>query len=187
MLTVAFYRPGVKTSAVNKLIYAVKQNADDTAARILAQMMSREIMHYFTAARKDASGWIVSYPPRQKKSKRRYGFDQAQRLARFCAEYIGSSSVSLFRRNGGKEQKRLGFADRQANIENAFYLKDPALCHEKRIILCDDVFTSGATLFRCAFLLSQAGAQEILLVTAAKTMRSDRYRIEQKETAWYNE
>lgn len=184
-LCTSFYQPGVKSSVVNKLIYAVKYNADDTAVRIFAQMLSREILLHFHKAGKPIGECIITYPPRSRNAKRRIGFDQARRLARLCAEYTGAQYASLFTRQGGKEQKNLRHAERIQNAENAFRLNNPQACRGKCVILCDDVLTTGATLSACAALLKQAGANEIIIAAAAKTVSKARTKSSSAQDVWF--
>ena len=186
-LTTAYYQPANRASAVNRLIYSLKNDMDDTAARIFARMLSREILLRFQQTGENICDWVISFPPRRTKTKREIGFDQAERLARLCAELTGARYVSLFKRIGGMEQKRLTDDERSKNMESAFRLKRHSHCRGMRVILCDDVLTTGATLSACAKLLKKAGASEIMIVTAAKTLSKMRLKPSAPETAWFRE
>ncbi len=186
-LTTAFYLPGDRSSYVNKLIYALKTDNEDTAARVFAQMMSREILLHFTRAGKNVAEWIITYPPRRAEKKDELCFDQAERLARMCAEYTGARFARLFVRQGGAEQKLLNSAERTENTKSAFRLKKASAIRGTRVILCDDVLTTGATLAACASLLKDAGAEEIAVVTAAKTLRREQTEKVISDMSWFNE
>ena len=180
-LCVCFYRPSDRASLTSRLIYSLKDSTDDTAARILAQMMSRELSHLFFRAGKDMREWIITYPPRNPQKKRAVGFDQAERLARFCSEYTGATYAPMFVRLRGAEQKSLNRSERAANTQGAFALKEPEACRGARVILCDDILTTGATLSACASLLWEAGAAEITVITAAKSLPRERGRADTAE------
>ncbi|MBP3341115.1 MAG: ComF family protein, partial [Peptococcaceae bacterium] len=64
-------------------------------------------------------------------------------------------------------QTGLGRAERLQNLHNAFDLHKGVTVQGKKIILIDDVFTTGTTLLSCARVLHQHGAKEIASCTLA--------------------
>jgi predicted amidophosphoribosyltransferase len=58
---------------------------------------------------------------------------------------------------------------RRANINGAFYLKDPSEVSGRRILVVDDVMTTGATVNECAKTLKKGGAKEVHVLTLART------------------
>ena len=58
---------------------------------------------------------------------------------------------------------------RRANISGAYTVTDPELIEGKRILLIDDIITSGSTLGECARMLREAGAAEVLCATVARS------------------
>jgi len=96
--------------------------------------------------------------------RRRYawrGFNQAEILARFWSSALGINMDRrlLYRRRNTKMQVKLNGEERRKNLLGAFAVRGalPA----KRIILIDDVFTTGSTLQECARVLKLAGAVEV--------------------------
>ena len=57
---------------------------------------------------------------------------------------------------------------RKENLKGAFLVKDERMIRDKKILLIDDVFTTGATLKECAMTLRKAGAREIVGVVVAR-------------------
>ena len=60
-----------------------------------------------------------------------------------------------------KRMSRLG-------VESAFEVRRPRLIENERILLVDDVFTTGATVSSCASVLKTSGAQEVFVLTVAR-------------------
>ena len=172
-VTLMFYQKNTPSSICNRMIYALKDNTDDTAARILARELSQSLMRHFLKNGEDIRQYIITYPPRTKAKQDEAGFDQARRLSRFCAEYTGARFLPMFLRNGGTEQKALAGTARLKNAENSLFLRTPQKCAGSRIILCDDVFTTGSTVAACASLLHGAGAASVFGIAAAISLRPE--------------
>ena len=69
-----------------------------------------------------------------------------------------------------EKQSLMGSAEkRRANISGAYRATDPELVEGKRILLIDDIVTTGATLSECARTLREAGAAEVLCAAVART------------------
>jgi competence protein ComFC len=63
--------------------------------------------------------------------------------------------------------------DRQARMEsvkNAFEVVSPRLIERKKVLLIDDVLTSGATVSNCAKALKKAGAEKVYVLTVARAV-----------------
>ena len=75
----------------------------------------------------------------------------------------------LKRRFGGKPQKKLGEKKRLQNVKGRFELLSNVNIEGARIILVDDVMTTGATASECVKMLRGGGASEIILLTLART------------------
>ncbi len=78
----------------------------------------------------------------------------------------------LDRRRRTRPQGRLGRMSRQENIRGAFKVADPAKVRGKRILLVDDVLTTGATVEECARVLKRAGAAHVDVLTLARVLRA---------------
>ncbi|MBE0447487.1 MAG: ComF family protein [Actinobacteria bacterium] len=64
------------------------------------------------------------------------------------------------------EQNKLGLADRSSNVKGAFRAKTQA---PGRMLLVDDVYTTGSTVSECALALKKMGASEVFVLTVART------------------
>lgn len=111
-------------------------------------------------------------PPRQDElvtwvplSLRRFmlrGFNQAARLAKTYAQACGERALPLLKRTRAtKAQARLGAQKRRVNLRGAFSLVAASSLVGRKIILVDDVVTTGATSRACKELLLANGAREV--------------------------
>lgn len=87
------------------------------------------------------------------------GFNQAAVLAQEVAGYLGAGIEEVLRAiRGTRDQVELSATERRANVRGAFRAENRV---SGRILLIDDVLTTGATLSECAGVLKDAGAGEV--------------------------
>lgn len=96
----------------------------------------------------------------------RRGFDQAERMACAVGRRQGRPVLDLLVRRSAREQAGRGLRDRQRGARGAFGVR--GLC-PPRVILVDDVWTTGATAQACAEELLLAGARRVGLLCLAST------------------
>lgn len=136
--------------AVRRLLFYLKQNADACAFHEAALYLARAVTSFGT----DEKTLYVNVP-RSRAGKRRYGFDQGALLASAAARLSENAVFAprLIRRRFGRPQKSLTAAERAENQRGRFSVRRPLLCpfpEPKRIILIDDVITTGASVLACA-------------------------------------
>jgi len=109
--------------------------------------------------------------PLHKKRLRLRGFNQALLLAQGVSERfsIPLNYDNLVRTRYTRPQVELSGRERTENVRGAFNLIRPEEVREKRILLIDDVFTTGATMNECAKVLKDAGAESVTVLTLART------------------
>ena len=116
-------------------------------------------------------GWdlIVPVPLHPLKQAERE-FNQAERLARRLARAMDLPiSTRLVRRiEPTRTQTRLTRAQRAQNVHRAFGPIDSARCEGRRVVLIDDVLTTGATTSACARVLKDCGAEDVCVWTLAR-------------------
>jgi predicted amidophosphoribosyltransferase len=103
---------------------------------------------------------------------RERAFNQSLILAKAVAKAYGIplDFVSLKRHIYTQPQITLGKADRQANVRGAFLVKNPERIKGERILLVDDVYTTGNTLNECARVLVDNGAADVGVLTLARAV-----------------
>jgi ComF family protein len=100
------------------------------------------------------------------------GFNQAQFLAHILARPAGVpvDAVSLQRIRATRPQVELDETQRRRNVAQAFCVARPQAVHRRRVLLIDDVFTTGATVGECARVLLHAGAQGVDVLVLARAV-----------------
>lgn len=113
------------------------------------------------------------YVPASPEALLRRGFDHMERVAEIVARRTGMALVhALVSCKGARDQRELGRGERLANRSGSFSLIAGAMTEAdalpRRIILIDDVFTTGATLSAATHVLLDGGAHEIRTVTCCR-------------------
>ena len=123
----------------------------------------------------DWSQWAdaLVYVPASPEALLRRGFDHMERVAEIVARRTGMALVhALASCKGARDQRELGRGERLANRSGSFSLAAGAISDAgtppRRIVLIDDVFTTGATLSAAAHVLLDSGAHEIRTVTCCR-------------------
>lgn len=94
------------------------------------------------------------------------GFNQAEVLARLIGKRLGLPvNTDLKRGVNTRKQAKLRVSQRRENVKNAFYTK--ASYEGQRVLVVDDVLTTGSTVCACAKALREAGAVDVAALTVA--------------------
>ncbi|UCC94438.1 MAG: ComF family protein [Candidatus Omnitrophota bacterium] len=112
---------------------------------------------------------ITSVPMHPSKYKAR-GYNQAHLLGKKLANYfkIPFRDDIIYGIKNKPSQVSLQGKEREMNVKDAFMVKDTL--EGKKIVLVDDIFTTGATLQQCSSLLRKNGASQIFAITVSKTL-----------------
>lgn len=131
--------------------------------RWLAQPLAKEM----AAALEDFGSWdAVCWAPMSPMRKLRRGYDQSELLAKEIAKLKNIPRRALLRKTRETAvQHELDLAGRLENVKEAYAAKED--CSGLRLLVVDDIVTSGATLSECIRVLRQAGAAEVTWAAAA--------------------
>jgi ComF family protein len=128
---------------------------------------------FFTAQQRaplNSANLIIPVPLHPERERER-GFNQALLIARELAHLSGLplDEYSVVRRIH-TERHRAGMdaKARRKSVLEAFAVRHPKLIAGQRVLLVDDVFTTGATVSACAAALTETGAEEVLVLTIAR-------------------
>ena len=155
-----YYEGNVRRSLLRYKFYNCRSFAHGYG-RILAMKLLRENPEGF-----DCITWVpVSFL-----RKLTRGYDQVELLANAVGRELGMEPVPLIRkvRHNRPQSGISGEAERRANVLGAYRVKDPAAVKGKRILLMDDVITTGATAGECARVLLTAGAKCVSCAAVAR-------------------
>jgi ComF family protein len=161
----AAYSFGSYEGPLRKLIHIYKYAKVES----LAQPLSRFLLQ---ALPLDQSFDTVLAMPMHWRKRWERGFNQAELLAQPIAKRYGVKlATNLRRRRYTKPQAGLSEAQRRENLHNCFQVVRPSQLSGKRVLLIDDVFTTGATLRTAAAALKSAGASYVCALTLARVDR----------------
>lgn len=112
---------------------------------------------------------IIPVPMHRKKMQKR-GYNQTELVANELEKSLGivAKKDILKKVVNTTTQSKLGGKARQSNIQHAFFIQNDMEIEDKKIILLDDIYTTGATSEECSRVLKEAGAKEILVLVLAK-------------------
>lgn len=114
---------------------------------------------------------IIVPVPISKKRKHKRGYNQCELIARKIAKNIDNLQIAsnvLYKKIDTVPQSTLNKKDRQQNVKNAYGVRNIQIINNKKILLFDDVFTTGSTVEECSKTLKNAGALTVDVLTIAK-------------------
>ena len=154
--------------AVRDLVHRFKYGGKVQHCRPLALLAAGHL----AAFAKDCRADCIMPVPLHRKRLRQRGFNQAVLLGNILAKkwHLPHSRYNLRRIRWTEPQIQLTARERRENVAGAFAVRDASAIRSRRIILIDDVFTTGSTAAECARTLSGAGAEAVFVVTVARAM-----------------
>jgi len=120
---------------------------------------------------------ILTWIPVSRLRRIKRGYDQAQLLAEAVASELGAEAVPCLKkvRHNPAQSGLRGASRRRANVMNAYKVISPETVQGKRILLLDDILTTGATASECAKTLLTAGAKEVYFAAVALTPKEENH------------
>jgi len=138
----------------------------------LADSLSSLIIEHFQLLEKppDFADFILIPVPMEKKKLKWRGFNQAEEIGKELSKFFRISLLNnvLAKIKETPAQVELSDEERKENIRNAFSIKNGGQILGRKILLVDDIYTTGSTLTECAEVLKEAGAKEIIGIVIAR-------------------
>ena len=116
------------------------------------------------------SDYILTPVPLEKSKLKWRGFNQAEEIGKELARFLKIPLINnvLVKIKETLPQVEFSDEERKENIKGAFLVKNGGIIKEKKILLVDDIYTTGSTLEECAKVLKEAGAKEIIGIVIAR-------------------
>lgn len=152
---------------IRDLIHSFKYNQKTHLRKPLALLTLKGIHERVSGLNPDI---IVPVPLHSSRLRQR-GFNQAVLLGRLLSCHLNLPMLAdaLIRTRQTEPQIELSAAERRTNVKGAFAVKRSDAVIGKRVLLLDDIMTTGSTLDECAKELKKAGAKLVVAVTIART------------------
>lgn len=153
---IGYYYHGLLKESILKFKFSNERHLAKAFGEILSDYIIEEGIH------KNVD--LMLAVPLHKTSMKKRGYNQADLI---CKEIEKNLQIKYIKDNlvkirHTKEQARLGLDDRRLNVKDAFSLKDPKKIANKKVLIVDDLVTSGATMENCAKVLKEAGASHVI-------------------------
>ena len=142
-----------------RIVRTWKDAGERRLAPVMAQIMARVV----------PPAWLKSEPvvvpiPASSRAMRSRGFDHGAELASAVAEELRLQTAQPLARPRARDQRKLGGRERAANMEGRFQVL-PGAQSPPEVLLVDDVYTTGSTLFSATDALMAAGAERVHCLT----------------------
>jgi len=153
-------------SVLLETIHALKYRREIPAGVVLGNLLSSYARDSLPVNNYD----LIIPVPLHKKRLRQRGFNQSLHLARAVArDYsLPLDFQSLRRRIHTNPQIGLGRTEREVNVRGAFEVVRKGEIEDSRILLIDDVYTTGSTIRECARILMDSGSRSVGAATLAR-------------------
>ena len=152
--TAVWYYEGDVRSSLLRYKFGGYRSYASGYGRLLAMQLQKSYPDGF-----DALTWI----PISRRRKWKRGYDQVELIARAAAGELGVKPVRTIRkiRHNPPQSGLMDSSQRRANVLGAYKVIQPEAVVGKRILLLDDILTTGSTASECARILKTAGAREV--------------------------
>lgn len=147
---------------VKETIYRFKYGGHREYAKYLGHLMTKRIK-----SEELLEVDLIIPIPIHINRKRKRGYNQAEELAKVVSKELGipMDTSIITRIKDTKPQSGLSIVQRQNNIKKAFQIKDKINLEQMKILLVDDIYTTGTTINYCSTLLKKRGAKEIYFLS----------------------
>jgi ComF family protein len=142
------------TGTSTEVVAALKFQRAQAAARVIAEALHQRLPRLPAEV-------VVTYIPTAQTRVRQRGYDQARLIARALATYRQLPCSTTLWRTGNTRQVGANRTQRLEQLQTSLHCYKPGRVLGKRLLIVDDVLTTGATIETAARILKQAGALEV--------------------------
>lgn len=139
-----------------------KFHENPSYSRQLAVVLANEISVQYDVKSFD----LITAVPMHPHNKRERGYNQAELLAKECAEILGIPyAVLLEKHKKNKAQHTLKGKERENNVQGVYRVIDKQTITDKNLLIIDDIITTGNTLGECCRILKKSGCKSVCCAT----------------------
>lgn len=164
-----YFAVSYKNKLAKKLIHQLKY---EPYIKELSTTLASLIITHFDLIQKGFTGenFILIPVPLTKKKLKTRGYNQSEEIAKELSKKLGIPLAGdcLTKQKETRSQMELKKEERASNLKDAFAVLAAEKISGKKILLVDDVYTTGATLEECAKTLKRTGAIEVWGITVAR-------------------
>ena len=143
----------------------VKELAKDLASLIIAHFQLLDPPPNF-----GGGDYVLVPVPLEKRKLKWRGFNQSEEIGKEISKFLNIPLINdiLFKIKETLPQVELSEKEREENIKGVFIIRNRKKISGKKILLVDDVYTTGSTMKECAQILKKAGAKEVIGIVIAR-------------------
>ncbi|MCX6763699.1 MAG: ComF family protein [Candidatus Moranbacteria bacterium] len=163
---------------ISKLVHLYKYNFIQDLREPLGKLLVQAILK----SQIDIPDFIIPVPLHRRRLRWR-GFNQAELLADYVSANLTPGlvipvlkNILIRKKYTSPQMKVKNYWERQKNIQAAFAIQDNTEIKNRRVLLIDDIATTGSTLFECAKVLKESGAKKIYAAVIARQEFSKEYK-----------
>jgi len=170
---------GAYRGELRELIHLLKYEGVLPARHVLGRMLAEAIAKLNVSKLNMGEGPVLVFPvPLYSSKKRQRGFNQSELIARTALKNVDTLNFQLLtdvlvRERDTVSQIGLTRPQRAENIRGAFRVAHPSRVAGHKILLVDDVLTTGTTASECARVLRKAGAESVWVATVGRTLKEN--------------
>lgn len=156
-----------KRGKVQRLLHQLKYNNHPEIGETLGRVYGEDLRQHYLDSQIDV---IIPVPLHQSR-KRRRGYNQSTEFGKGLASSMDKpcSDDVLIRTRKTETQTRKTKLRRWQNVKEVFHVAKPEQVRDKRVLLVDDVITTGATIEACARMLLESGCKSVSVASIAYT------------------
>lgn len=161
-----YYEGNVRGSILRYKFHNARSYAG-SYGRLLAMKLTKDMPEGFD---------ILTWVPISARRRKKRGYDQVELLARAVGQELEAEPTATLRkiRDNPPQSGITGHAQRKANVLGVYQAVDAQGFQGKRVLLLDDILTTGATVSECARVLLTAGAAEVSCAVLAAAPHHDK-------------
>lgn len=158
------YSAAYYTGTMMELIRRLKYKSDFQSGEVIASYMRDRIKNL------NYNIDFITYVPMTKRSLKSRGYNQSKFLCNLLSKELNIPVAHcLIKTKETKDQIGLSQKQRWENMRDCFKVKKSQMIKNKKVLLVDDVFTTGSTAYFCSYELIKSGVEKINVLTAAKS------------------